>query len=111
MTPDQYLEALLSLPGLVGPAVSPDGRWVAWTWYRVGPHAEVYIAPADGSAAPVQLTDTTEDTHVVSWAPDSGSLLVEQDHDGDERSQLFRVRPERPLEMEPLTEAGPSFFL
>ncbi len=26
-----YLDALLALPGLRGPDVSPDGRWVAWS--------------------------------------------------------------------------------
>jgi len=38
------LEALLHLPELESPKVSPDGRWVAWSWYRIGPAADVYAA-------------------------------------------------------------------
>ena len=37
MNPDEYLDALLSLPNLYAPAVSPDGHWVAWTWFNAGP--------------------------------------------------------------------------
>jgi len=41
MSPDSYLDALLSLPALDAAAVSPDGRWAAWTWFRAGPTADV----------------------------------------------------------------------
>ena len=34
---DLGLEALLSIPALFGPCVSPDGKWVAWSWSRLGP--------------------------------------------------------------------------
>ncbi|RME43938.1 MAG: hypothetical protein D6791_14345, partial [Chloroflexi bacterium] len=85
MTPDQYLEALLSLPGLVAPAVSRDGKWVAWTWFRTGPAADVYAAPTDGSSPPIRLSETTDNTFLTSWTPDSRSVLVEQDKDGNER--------------------------
>ncbi|MDD3827384.1 MAG: prolyl oligopeptidase family serine peptidase [Anaerolineae bacterium] len=111
MNPDSFLEALLTLPLLAGPDVSPDGRWVAWTWYRTGPAADVYAAPTDGSAPPLRLTDTPDDTVVASWTVDSRAVLVAQDHDGDERAQLFRVDLDRPGEMQPLTEAAPHFFL
>ncbi len=111
MDPNPFLEALLSLPTLEGPKISRDGRWVAWTWYRAGPAADVYAAPTDGSAPPIRLTDTEQDTLVVSWTPDSRSVLVAQDRDGDERAQLFRVDLRRPGEMQPLTEPSPRFFL
>ena len=65
MTPDEYLDAILSLPNLFTPAVSPDGRWVAWTWYNVGPAADVYVAPTDGTAPPTRLTGTPDDTYVA----------------------------------------------
>jgi Tol biopolymer transport system component len=111
MNQADFLDALLALPELEEPKVSRDGRWVAWTWYRAGPAADVYAAPVDGSSAPIRLTDTADDTLLISWTPDSRSLLVSQDHQGDERAQLFRVRLEQPGVMEPLTEASPSFFL
>ncbi len=111
MTKEQYLEALLSLPGLAVPEISPDGKWAAWSWFRVGPAADVYVAPTDGSAPPLRLTDTPDDTIIVSWMPDSKSVLVEQDHDGNERVQLFRVDLSQPGIMVPLTEPSPNYFL
>jgi dipeptidyl aminopeptidase/acylaminoacyl peptidase len=111
MTPEQFLEALLGLPTLEFPAVSRDGKWAAWTWYRTGPAADVYAAPTDGSVPPVRLTETSDDTIVVSWTPDSRSVLVSQDRDGDERAQLFRVDLDQPGVMHPLTEPSPNFFL
>jgi dipeptidyl aminopeptidase/acylaminoacyl peptidase len=111
MNPDMFLEALLSLPALEEPKISRDGKWAAWTWYRTGPAADVYAAPTDGSVPPIRLTETADDTLVVSWTPDSRSVLVAQDHDGDERAQLFRVDLDRPGVMQPLTESSPEFFL
>ncbi len=111
MNPEQYLDALLSLPGLTSPEVSPDKKWVAWTWFRTGPAADVYFAPTDGSAAPIRLTETPEDTFVVEWMPDSRAVIVSQDESGNERDQLFRVDLERPGVLIPLTEHNPPFFL
>jgi dipeptidyl aminopeptidase/acylaminoacyl peptidase len=111
MNTESFLDALLTLPTLDEAGISRDGRWVAWTWYHAGPAADVYAAPTDGSAPPVRLTETADDTLFVSWGPDSRSVLVAQDHDGDERAQLFRVDLERPGVMEPLTEPAPGFFL
>ncbi|MFC2029408.1 prolyl oligopeptidase family serine peptidase [Chloroflexota bacterium] len=111
MTPDKFLEALLGLPDLQFPKVSKDGKWAAWTWYRTGAAADVYAAPTDGSSPPVRLTNTPQDTIVVAWSPDSRSLLVSQDRDGDERTQLFCVDLDRPGTMHPLTEPTPNFYL
>ena len=101
MTAEEYLDALLALPRTWRPLVSRDARWVAWTWFRTGPAADVYVAPTDGSTPPVRLTDTTEDTLLVSWSPDSSSVVVEQDVGGNERAQLFQVELSHPLEMRP----------
>ena len=108
---NERLEALLSIPVLSGPMVSPDGEWVAWSWSRIGPAADVFAAPTDGSAEPVRLTETPDDTFVVSWMPDSQSVVVSQDHDGDERARLFRVAVESPGAMEPLTEESPEYYV
>ena len=108
---DPYLHALLRLPGLFGAIFSRDGRWVAWTWARVGPTMQVFAAPTDGSAPPLQLTDSGENTHAVSWTPDSSAVIVGHDHDGDERVRLFRVDMVRPGALQPLTEADPAYFL
>ena len=112
MSRDLRLEALLSVPALFGPCVSPDGKWVAWSWSRLGPAADVFAAPTDGSQAPLRLTETMEgDTMVVSWTSDSAAVLVSQDNDGDERVRLFLVRLADPGVMEPLTAARPNHYL
>lgn len=111
MNTTDYLDALLTLPALYTPKVSPDGRWVAWTWLRAAPTGDVYVAPTDGTAPPVRLTDSSDDTWLVSWTPDSRAVIVTQDHDGNEREQLFRVDLVQPCLMQPLTAAEPNYFL
>lgn len=111
MTPEAYLDALLALPGIYNPLVSDDGRWLAWSWFRAGPAADVYVAPTDGSAAPVRLSDTDDDTILVSWTPDSRAVIVEQDKNGNERVRLYRIEVDQPLNMIPLTEDDPNYFL
>ncbi len=106
-----YLDALLALPGLSGPDVSPDGRWVAWGWSRVGPVADVYAAPTDGSAAPLRLTELGQNTAVIGWSPDSRAVLVAHDRGGDERARLLRVELDCPLAATLLTDAEPDYFL
>ncbi|QIN84041.1 prolyl oligopeptidase family serine peptidase [Rubrobacter tropicus] len=112
MGDDRFLAALLSVPVLSGPEVSPDGRWVVWSWSRVGPAADVFAAPTDGSSPPVRLTETSEgDTVVASWTPEGEAVLVTQDTDGDERERLYRVRLAEPGVMEPLTGPSPNYYL
>jgi dipeptidyl aminopeptidase/acylaminoacyl peptidase len=109
---DLRLETLLSIPALFGPHVSPDGKWVAWSWSRLGPAADVFAAPTDGSQPPLRLTETVEgDTMVVSWTSQGDAVLVSQDNDGDERVRLFLVRLADPGVMEPLTAASPNYYL
>lgn len=109
---DLRLDALLSIPALFGPRVSPDGKWVAWSWSRLGPAADVFAAPTDGSQPPLRLTESVEgDTMVVSWSSEGDAVLVSQDNDGDERVRLFRIRLAEPGVMEPLTAASPNHYL
>ncbi|MGF1471342.1 MAG: alpha/beta fold hydrolase [Rubrobacteraceae bacterium] len=108
---DERLQALLSVPRLSAPKVSPDGRRVAWSWSQPGPAAEVFGATTDGAGSPVRLTASPEDTLVVSWTPDSRAVIVGQDRDGDERVRLFRVKLERPGVMEPLTDESPDYYI
>jgi dipeptidyl aminopeptidase/acylaminoacyl peptidase len=108
---ETFLDQLLQVPRLYDPAVSRDGRWVAWTWLGAGSAADVYAAALDGSSPPVQLTNTDEETLLVSWAPDSQSVIVTQDRAGDERYALYRVWLSQPGVMEALTEKRPNYFL
>src|SRR5579859_3279371 len=111
MNPNDYLDALTSLPKLGTSAISPDGRWAAWSWFGVGPTADVYVVATDASAPPIRLTNTDENAELVSWTPDSRAVLVGQDYDGDKRVRLFRVDLDRPCALQPHTEAAPHYFL
>ena len=106
-----YLHQLLHLPQVWSAKLSPDGRWIAFEWYHRHPNLDVFLVPADGSAAPVALTDTPEMTTLASWLPDSSGVIVAEDHDRDENASLYRVDLARPGEMLRLTEDRPPFFL
>ncbi|RME90581.1 MAG: S9 family peptidase, partial [Anaerolineae bacterium] len=108
---DPFLHQLLSLPTVLYARLSPDGRWVAFVWYRIHENLDVFLTPTDGSAPPVALSHTPEATDLVSWTPDSRAVILSEDHDGDERVRLFRVDVDRPGEMLPLTEDRPPYFL
>ncbi|MGH3088851.1 MAG: alpha/beta fold hydrolase [Rubrobacteraceae bacterium] len=111
MNHEGELQALLSVPSLSSPLVSPDGEWVAWSWSRIGPAADVFAVRTDGLNGPIRLTETLDSTYPVSWTPDSAGLIVEQDHDGDERTQLFLARPDEPGRMKPLTGPSPNYYI
>lgn len=88
-----------------------SGRWIAWTWFNAGPHADAYAVPTDGSSPPLRLSATQENMHVVSWTPDGAGVLALEDHDGDERYRLVRLDLARPGEPTFLTEAHPDYYL
>src|SRR6266567_7262680 len=108
---DSFLDSLLALPAMGRAVLSPDGRLVAWSWYRKAPAADIYLAPTDGGEPPRRLTATPDDTVLVAWAPDSASLVVAEDRGGDEHVQLFRLTlgetTTGPGTMTPLTEPSP----
>lgn len=111
MCDDPLLEQLLSLPSVSAARLSPDGRWVAFVWYRVHANRDVFLVPTDGATPPIALTHTAEETWLVSWTPDSTAVIVHEDHNGDERVSLYRVDIDRPMVMVPLTEQYPPYFL
>jgi dipeptidyl aminopeptidase/acylaminoacyl peptidase len=114
MNLEEFLDALLTLPSIddsLWPQISRDGRWAAWTWFNTGPVADVFVAPTDGSTPPVRLTDTDQNTNLVSWTPDSQAVIVAQDRDGNERTELNRVDLASPRTLNLLTEPEPNYFI
>jgi dipeptidyl aminopeptidase/acylaminoacyl peptidase len=111
MTKETFLQQLMTLPTVLEARLSPDKRWVAFTWYRIHENVDVFLVPSDGSQPPVALTHTPEATELVSWTPDSKAVIVSEDHDGDEFARLFRVDINQPLVMQPLTEDRPPYFM
>ena len=72
--------------GNFAPAVSPDGRWIAFVSSRDSV-AELYRVRPDGSV-PERLTQTRRDEMVPTWASDAGLLAFASDRDGSDRIYL-----------------------
>lgn len=111
MDEDSFLEALLSIPQIYEPIISKDSKYIAYTWINVHPNSDVFVVSADGTARPAAFTETPEATFLVSFAPDSRSIIVGEDKNRNERVRLFEVYIDRPKRMIPLTEEEPPFFI
>jgi len=111
MKSEPFINHLLSLPSVMRAALSPDGRWVAFMWYRIHENIDVFLVPTDGSSKPVPMTHTPEMTVLVSWTADSQAVILSEDHDRDERARLFKVDIHQPEMMQPLTEDSPPYFM
>jgi dipeptidyl aminopeptidase/acylaminoacyl peptidase len=101
LTAELTAELITSGSQAGAPAISPDGRWVAWTAAPLAtcgePVSELWLAPADGSRVPVQVTDGaladgSARASLPRWFADSEWLFYV---DGEEIRRL-RVRKTGP---------------
>ncbi|MEY9836755.1 prolyl oligopeptidase family serine peptidase [Streptacidiphilus sp. EB103A] len=85
LTAEQVVDAALPL----GPAISPDGRLVAYTVKtpREGepPLCSFMVVAADGGSPAVQLTAVPAPINLLRWAPDSASITYRL------KGQLHRI--------------------
>ncbi|EMF02130.1 S9 family peptidase [Streptomyces mobaraensis NBRC 13819 = DSM 40847] len=92
-------ERVVDMAAPVAPAISPDGRLVAYGVVansgRGGrPHSSIWVAAADGSAAPRMLTDGRARDAAPKWAPDSAFLFFTSDRGERGTAQLRRILPD-----------------
>lgn len=76
------------------PVLSPDGKQVAFvlTEPDYDPNkqsADIWLAPADGSAPPRRLTATRGAESGLTWSPDSRLLAFTARREGDEAPQVY----------------------
>jgi Tol biopolymer transport system component len=110
-TPDEFLSEVLALPRVVAQSVAPDLARVAFSWAGRGDAIDVWVTPVDGTAGPVRITDSPDDSFVVGWMPDGKAVLVAEDSGGDERTRLYAVDIDPPHARRLLTDATPGYFL
>lgn len=110
-TPEEFLDQVLALPRVVAQSVAPDLAHVAFSWAGRGDAIDVWVTPVDGTAAPLRITGTPDDSFVVGWMPDGKAVLVAEDRGGDERTRLYAVDVAPPHARRLLTDETPRYFL
>ena len=91
--PSPSIDDLLNLKRVASPALSPDGKWVAYTiretnWEANAYETEIWMASADSGDAH-QLTNADKSSLQPAWSPDSRTLAFVSDRDG--KRQLYRI--------------------
>ncbi|MEU4520260.1 prolyl oligopeptidase family serine peptidase [Amycolatopsis sp. NPDC024027] len=92
------------------PRISPDGRWVVFASSPVGragthPVSGLWVAAADGSEPPRQLSAGDTEDQEPRWSADSGSVYFLSDRAERGTAQLYRAGREGG-EPEQLTDWG-----
>lgn len=87
-------ETLWMMKRVGSPIASPDGRWVVYSVSEPAYEpdkavADLWLVPADGSAAPRRLTHTKAPEQGVVWSPDSRRIAFTSKREGDEVEQVY----------------------
>ena len=78
------LRRLTTDAGFTGfPAVSKDGRWIAFASDRSGPgHFAIWVTPSADSSAARRLTDDDANDYEPAFSPDNRHIVYRSDRDG-----------------------------
>lgn len=92
------------------PAVSPDGQWIVVSvtepdYDPAKQWSDLWLAPADGSAAPRRITFTKGAESGAVWSPDGTRLAFTAKREGDESAQVY-VLPMQGGEAQRVTSAA-----
>jgi dipeptidyl aminopeptidase/acylaminoacyl peptidase len=85
------IEALMRVPYVepdTGYDISPDGKWVAFSWNLTGGW-EIYLLPLDGTAAVRQITQGLGAKFAPKWSPEGSRLAYLVDWDGSEQHDIL----------------------
>ncbi|MGE3667536.1 MAG: prolyl oligopeptidase family serine peptidase, partial [Steroidobacteraceae bacterium] len=96
---------------LSAPQVSPDGRWVVFlvsepAYDDKDKAADLWIAPADGSAPARRLTTSRAAESDVAWSEDSARIVFAAKREGDEAQQVYALDLARGGEARRLTSGA-----
>ena len=101
------VEDLWKMQRVGSPALSPDGKWVAftvtaWSMEDNKANTDLWLVPADGGEPPRRLTWNEKTDTRPRWSPDGKHLMFVSKR-GEGPSQLYRL-PMAGGEAEPLTD-------
>ena len=87
-------EALWMMKRVGAPALSPDGKWVVVpvaepSYDEKKEVSDLWIVPADGSAAPRRLTSSKAAESGADWSPDSRRLAFTARREDDDVAQVY----------------------
>lgn len=87
-------EAMWMMKRVGAPSISPDGRAVVFSvtdpaYDTKDQSADLWIAPADGSAKPRQITFTRASESGATWSPDSRRIAFSAKREGDDQPQIY----------------------
>ena len=78
----------------VMPAISPDGRWIAFSSNRAG-NWDVWLMPAEGGAA-TQLTSESDDELHPAFSPDGSRITYCRRNTRSDRWEIWTFELDRP---------------
>jgi dipeptidyl aminopeptidase/acylaminoacyl peptidase len=89
-------EALWLMPRVGAPVPSPDGKWVVVSVTQPAyddkdQTSDLWLVPADGSAAPRRLTSTKATESGVAWSADSRRIAFATRREGDDANQIYSL--------------------
>src|SRR5262245_22191591 len=89
------VDQILSLKRVGSPAISPDGRRVAYTvretnWDDDAYETEIWLADASGGP-PRQLTNAKKSSRAPAWSPDGSRLAFVSDR--TDKNQIYVINP------------------
>ncbi len=111
------IDDLFSFKRVADPEISPDGKWVVYAVTTITDAANnktqsnLWLAPADGSAAARQLTTTDKKDRHPRWSPDGTKILFESSRSGDGQLWVIDIGGGEAKQLTTIsTEAGTAFW-
>lgn len=100
---EQKARRWATIPRIYTPMASGDGRWVFWSWEALHETAEIYAAPADGSAPPERLTHGSDHYYLRGVNSDGSKLVLAQSRHASEHDRLWLLDRSGSNRLSPLT--------
>jgi dipeptidyl aminopeptidase/acylaminoacyl peptidase len=107
------VDDLISLRRAASPAISPDGKWVAYTiretnWAENAYETEIWVADVQ-SGTTRQLTNGRKSSNAPAWSPDGSRLAFGSDREDKRQIYLIDLRGGEALKLTSAEESVGAF--